>query len=527
MGILLLFLGGIFGCTPTSPQSEIESDPVEEVTNQNAGGTLVVGMAADSIVTLDPAAYSDRATETVIRNMFDGLVTRTTENKVVLELAESYQWVDSQTIEFKLKPSVYFHNGEELTADDVIFTVDRILNEDIGGPRRVFLNEVERIEQIDDLTIRFHLKTPWPVFLQMLVHVQIVPKDYVQQVGNEAFSQNPVGSGPFKYSAGQLDEQILLTRFEDYYGGADELRPVGPPSLDEVIFRFISDPNDRLAALQAGEVHIVQNLPPTTISSALAADPDIIIKTAVGTRPKFIDLNVTQPPFDDVRVRQAINYAIDAQKILLEVAGGFGILLPGPLSPANLYADPTLQPYGYQPEKALELLAAAGFTPADIVFTLDAYGAYVGIAEVVAAQLQALGMEVSVSTWEYADVKPKLLNCERAAFLRDWGDSAFDPVGYIEAKWQTRVEGTPAGRGNFSCYSNPQVDDLIQAGASEPDEGQRLETYTQMQQIIFEEAPAVFLFVPQEVEAASVLVKNWEPSPDGRINLHDVYLVEK
>ena len=98
---------------------------------------------------------------------------------------------------------------------------------------------------------------------------------------------------------------------------------------------------------------------------------------------------------------------------------------------------------------------------------------------------------------------------------------------YIEAKWQTRVEGTPAGRGNFSCYSNPQVDDLIQAGASEPDEGQRLETYTQMQQIIFEEAPAVFLFVPQEVEAASVLVKNWEPSPDGRINLHDVYLVEK
>ncbi len=490
------------------------------------GGTLVVGMAADSIVTLDPAAYSDRATETIIRNIFDGLVTRTTDNQVVLELAQEYRWLDDRTIEFELKKGITFHNGEELTAEDVVFTVERILNQEIGGPRRVFIKEVQSIERIDDHIVRFNLKSPWPVFLQMLVHIQIVPKTYLTEIGNDAFARNPVGCGPFSFVEGELDEQIILERFEGYYGGADELPPVRPASLEQVIFRFMPEVASRLEALQNGSVHIIQSLPPSLVAE-LADDPNIIIKTTVGTRPKFIDLNVTRPPFDDVRVRQALNYAIDAQALLTQVAGGFGILLPGPLSPANLFVDPTLAPYGYDPEKARFLLSGAGYTPESIAFAIDAYGPYVEIAEAVGEQLREFGMDVTVHIWEYAEVQPLLLNCERQAFLRDWGDSAFDPVGYIEAKWQTRVEGTPAGRGNFSCYSNPRVDELIELGAAESDDNERTQYYYEVQRIIFRDAPAVFLYVPQEIEAASAQVKNWEPSPDGRINLHDVWLFEE
>jgi peptide/nickel transport system substrate-binding protein len=106
----------------------------------------------------------------------------------------------------------------------------------------------------------------------------------------------------------------------------------------------------------------------------------------------------------------------------------------------------------------------------------------------------------------------------------DWGDSTFDPVGYIEAKWQTRADGTSAGRGNFSCYSNPTVDELIEAGASEPDLQKRRKIYGETQRLIYQDAPAIFLYVPQEVEAASANVRNWQPSPDSRINLHDVWL---
>ena len=517
------------GCGSTVPTPVPEATPVAAAVtpapDERRGGTLVVGMAATSLVTLDPAAYSDRATETVVRNIFDGLVTRTADNEVVPELARAIRWVDEQTVEFDLKTGVRFHNGEALTAEDVVFTFERILNDSVGAPRRGFVQEVESVEEVDRDTVRFRLKNPWPVFLQMLVHNQIVPRDYLKWSGNSRFARRPPGSGPFKFVQGDLDDEVVLARFADYYGGADALPPVAPPSLDRVIFRTIPDASSRVDALLSGEVHIIQSVPPQMVPQ-LIDNQDITIKTAMGTRPKFMDLNVTLPPFDDVRVRQALNYGVDAEGILDEVAGGYGVVLPGPLSPANHYADPSLLPYGHDPGRATSLIREAGYEPSDISFVIDAYGPYVQIARAVAEQLQVLGMDVTVQNWDYNEVKPLLLNCERQAFLRDWGDSAFDPVGYAEAKWQTRSEDTPAGRANFSCYSNSRVDTLIEAGASEPDIEDRWDIYAEMQRVIHEDAPAVFLYVPQEIEAASSRVRNWEPSPDSRINLHDVWLAD-
>ncbi len=503
------------------------------------GGTLVVGLAADSIVTLDPAAYSDRPTETVIRNLFDGLVTRTTDNEVVLELAESYEWIDETTCEFVIKQGVTFHNGEPLTADDVVYSFERILAEDgicgEASPRKGFLGTVTDVEKVDDYTVRFHFESAWAPFLQMLVHNQIVPQDYLEEVGCEGFAEAPVGAGPYMFVEGALDDQIVMARFEDYYGGADDLPPVGPAAPDQVIFKMIPETSTRIAALLAGEVDIIQNVPSYMVPQ-LIGNPDIVVKTCAGTRPKFVDLNYTMPPFNDVRVRQALNYAVDAETLLGQVAGGYGVVLPGPLSPFNNYANPELAPYGYDTEQALALLAEAGWEDSDedgildkdgepFSFILDAYGAYVPIAEAVAGQLRAIGIDVSVRTWEYGVVKPLLLACERQAFLRDWGDSAFDPVGYIEAKWHTRVEGTSLGRGNFACYSNARVDELIEAGAVEVDPDARRAIYDEMQQLIYDDAAAIFLYVPQEIEASRAEVQNWSPSPDSRVNLHDVWLL--
>ena len=499
------------------------STPEPIISDQD--GTLIVGIAATSIVTLDPAAYSDRATETVLRNVFDGLVTRTNDYRVVPELAREFRWLDDRTVEFDLKQGVRFHNGDDLTADDVLFSFDRILHQDVGAQRRGFVQKVHSLEKVDDYTVRFKLKGPWPVFLQMLVHNHIVPKNHLTEVGDAEFARNPVGCGPFKFVEGELDDQIVLERFDGYYGGADELPPARPPDLNRVIFDMVPDASARVTALLAGKAHIIQNVPSHKVQR-LIGDPAVIVKTTLGTRPKFLDLNVTRPPFDDVRVRRALNYAVDANALLDEVAGGYGVVLPGPLSPANVYADPGLAPYGYDLEKARALLGEAGYSPKDIAFVIDVDESYSEIAFAVSTQLQVLGLDVSVRTWEYSAVKPLLLNCERQAFLRDWGDSAFDPVGYVEAKWQTYSEGTPAGRGNFSCYSNARVDELIQAGASESDPKQRAKIYDEMQRLIQEDAPAVFLYVPQEIEAASATVHNWEPSRDGRINLHDVWLSE-
>jgi peptide/nickel transport system substrate-binding protein len=516
------------GCqtTPGSLMPDQSSATDEPHAGSRSGGTLSVGMAASSIVTLDPAAYSDRATETVLRNIFDGLVTRTTDNQVVPELAERIEWPDERTVQFTLKRNVKFHNGAPLTADDVVFTFERLLTQPVGVPRRSFLQKVARVEAVDEQTVRFVLESPWPILMQMLVHNQIVPKGYLLEVGDEGFAQAPVGCGPFKVAEATLNRRVVLERFDDYYGGASLLPPAGPPYLERAIFTMIPDAVERASALLAGDVQIIQSVPFHLVSE-LTSDPTICVKSTVGTRPKMVDLNVTAPPFDDVRVRQALNYAVNAEEILKQVEGGYGMVLAGPLSPANLYVDPGLAPYGYDPGKALSLLASAGYWPGDITLTLDAYGPYLETADAVVKQLQSFGIRAAVAEGDYDALKPQLLNCERQAFLRDWGDSAFDPVGYVEAKWQTRTEGTAAGRANYSCYSNPLVDQLIEAGAAEPVEEKRRETYRELQRVIRAEAPAIFLYVPQEIEAASIRVRNWQPSPDSRINLHDVWLRDR
>ncbi len=514
----------------------LEEEPQE-------GNTLVIGLASE-ILSLDPADYRDRTTETVIRNMFDGLVTRTPYGWVVLEVAEMAILIDDTTWEFVLKQGITFHNGEALTAEDVKFTFDRIISENgidypepHTSPRKGLISPLESVEIVDDYTVRYHLSAPWPVAMQMLVHQQIVPKDYFEKVSNEGFIKAPVGCGPFKFVEGSLDDQIVMERFDDYHGGALALPPVGPAQVDRLIFKVIPDASTRVVALQTTRVHIIQGVPPDMIPM-LATTPYVRVRRGPGTRPAWMEMNVNKPPFDDVRVRQAMNYAVDAEAIVETALNGLGIVLAGPLSPFNEFADPTLEPYGYDPDKALELLAEAGWTDSGgdgfldregekFSFVIDVRPSNKTIAEAVAGQLQELGIDATVQVWDdYSVLKPLLLNGERTAFAGDWGDSAFDPIGYFEAKWHSIVEGTGNGRGNFSGYANPRVDELIEASEVEPNVEKRSEIYNEAQRLVYEDAPDVFLVLPYAVEASTISVHNWKVSADGRLNMHDVWLSE-
>jgi peptide/nickel transport system substrate-binding protein len=508
-----------------------EAETYIALTKPTRGGTLVVGLAAESIDTLDPADHRERYTETVLRNMFDGLVTRTTTNKVVPQIADSWEWVDNKTLEFKLKPDVTFHNGEALTAEDVKFSFERTITENgIEYPephtalRKGLIAPLESVEAIDDYTVRFHFSDPWPVALQMLCHHNIVPKDYMEQVGTEGFIEHPIGAGPFEFVEGGLDTQVVMERFDDYYGGSRDLPPIGSALLDRVIFKMMPETSTRVAALQAGEAQIIQLVPPDMIEM-LGADPNVVVKTCPGTRPFWMEMNVHKAPFDNVKVRQAMNHAVNVELLVEKILGGRGIVLPGALSPFNNFADPTLKPYGYDPEKAKALLAEAGYKPEDISFVIDARESYKERAEALAGQFQELGIDATARLWDWNVVRPLARDGERLAVAGDWGDSAFDPVGHFEAKWHTwDPEGQVNGRGNFSTYSNARVDELIEMGEIEPDVAKRHEIYDEAQETVYEEAPAVFLFLPEEVEACSAKVQNWAPSPDSRINLHDVWL---
>jgi peptide/nickel transport system substrate-binding protein len=520
-----------------APVAETEAPPATEPT------TIIVALSA-APTTLDPADHRERNSETVIRNMFDGLVTRDNTSGVHNELAEDFKWVDDTTLEITLRQGVKFHDGTEMTADDVVFTYDRIIKENgieypeaHTSPRKGLIAQLESIEKTGDYTVVMHFSAPFPTAMQMLVHQQIVHMAYLQQVGTKGFLEAPIGTGPFKFVSAQPGyTEVVMEKFADYYGGSPDLEPVGPACVDTAVFRVIPEASTRVAALLAGEVDIIQNVPSELVST-LEQVPGIQIKTAAGTSPEWMELNVNKAPFDDVRVRQAMNYAIDRQLLIDAIFGGKAVLLAGPLSPYNNYASKTLKPYEFNTEKALALLAEAGWKDSNgdgmldkngqnFSFTIDTEEDFRPISEAVANQLRAIGIDASVRIWEWSVIKPLLLAGERQAFLDNWGDSAFDPVGHMEAKWHGYVEGTTYGRGNFSGYNNERVNELIKQGEVTIDTAARQTIYDEAQQLIYDEAPAVFLILPDVVEAASAGVQNWEPAADGRINLHDVCIAK-
>lgn len=518
--LLVIFLMGILILISTGcgqKQEEAEGD----MGKPDDGGTIVIALNKGSIFTLDPADYRDRETETVIRNIFDGLVTRTHDGKVVPEIAESWEAISPTVWEFKIRKGVTFHNGDPLTAGDVKFTFDRIVKE--GGlegrtsPRKGLMGPVKEIEKIDDYTVRFILENPFPVILQALVHQQIIPEKYYREVGIEGFLKKPVGAGPFKFVSGKLDEQIVLERYDGYYGGSPDIPPVGPPSLKRVIFRMIPETSTAIAALKKGEVHIIQMIPPDMIEE-LKKDSDIQVKEAEGTRVYMLEINNKMPPFDNPKVRQALNHAVDMDQIVREIYRGYGTRLPGPMLPYAFGAHQGLKPYEYNPEKAKKLLEEAGVKDLQVVIDTQPFREEEALA--IAEMLKKVGIKASVRPWEWGVLKAEIEKGTRQLYLTDWGNSYLDPFDFLNPKLKTN------DRGNFSFYSNAEVDRLLDEAGRETDPEKRKELYYEAQEIIYNDAPWVFGYSLKTVEAATKNVENWRPSMDSRENMHRVKLVD-
>jgi peptide/nickel transport system substrate-binding protein len=208
--------------------------------------------------------------------------------------------------------------------------------------------------------VRFILANPFPPFLQALVHFQIVPMNYIQKVGDKVFAEKPIGAGPFKFVRADLDVEVLIERFNDYYGGSPYLPPVEPAKVKFAVFKIMPEPTTRVAALLAGEVSIVQAVPADLVDR-LKKSKSVQILTVEGTRAYQIELNNKKPPFNDIRVRKAINYAINWEEIISNVYNGYGKRLTTCFLPSGFGYNPKLKLYHYNPKKAKALLKEAGY----------------------------------------------------------------------------------------------------------------------------------------------------------------------
>lgn len=491
---------------------------------QRAARELRVGFTQDAL-TLDPANHRNRETQTVIRNIHDGLMARSPDMQVVPEIAESMRVVDAATYEFRIRQGIRFHSGDPLTAEDVKFSLDRLTRQGaMGGqtsPRRDLLGPLESTTILDDGTVRLRLSQPWAPMVGIIPAQEIVNRRHVERVGQEGMQTRTDGCGPFRLVDWRRGEAVIMERFADYYGGSPGIPPVGPAQVDRVIFRVLPENASRVAALLAGEVDIINDLPPSAIRQVEASRNAQVMRVN-GTRTFFVSMNVAKPPFNDVRVRRALNHALDKAVIISRVLAGTATPLRGVMSPDSFAFNADLPDYRFDLDRARALLADAG-VPQGFEMVIDTTGATREVAEAIAALLSRTGLRVRTQMWEGAVINPTWMSAERRRdrdmYLSSWGNASLDPSDIMLPTLRS------GGRGNSSGFSNAEVDRLLDAAEVEPDQGRRREMYGRAQRIVSEEAPWIFLWLPQDLYGVSRRIEGWRPQADSRINLHRARIV--
>ena len=481
---------------------------------------LRIGFTLDPL-TLDPANHRSRETESVLRTMYAGLAAFDDQMHPTPELAESWRWVDPQTFEVKLRKGVKFHSGAEMTADDVVYTFTRLLAPDaIGGktsPRKGLLGPTKAVVKVDENTVRFELSSPWPVLPAMLTFQEVVNKAFAERIGAAGMAIQEDGAGPYRLLQWRHGDSLVLQRFTGYFGGAAAVKPAGQSCADQVVIKIIPENASRVAALLAGDVDIINDLPAHDIRT-VEANSNTKVMSVNGTRTFFVALNTNRKPFDDIRVREAANHAVNRQLIIDKLLNGRAVALNGVMSPAAFGFNKDLPAYAYDVKQAKALLAAAGH-PGGIDVTLDTEAPQKDNAEAIASMLTQAGIRTKVVVGDGSQLRTRwAANGSREGDMRltSWGNGSLDPTDIFEPTLQT------GGRGNSAGYSNKKVDELLAAGGRETDEAKRAAIYEEAQAIVNHDAPWIFLWLPQDLYGVSAKLAGWSPSAAGWLNLRDV-----
>lgn len=447
------------------------------------GKELIISQKAD-MSTLDVQHATDAPTLAILGHVYETLFKAEFDEKgratFKRHLAESYEIINSTAWKFKLRAGVKFHDGTPLTSHDVKATIDRGRNFPL--PRLLF-GFVKSVEIIDDLTFILHLSYPFGAVIAHLAHpsTAIIPKWVAEKLGPEPIKDIKyiIGTGPFKFSEFIKLERTVLVRNEEYWGPK--------ATIEKIIWRPIEDDDARVIALETGAVDIATHIPPHMISVLKQKNFDVVKMPS--TRVIFFVIQCER--IKDVRVRQALNYAIDKEAIVKKILEGAGTVATAPIPPA-VFGYTKLDPYPYDPAKARALLEQAGFIGKEITMIVPA-GRYLKDREVavaVADYLFKVGLKVKTIIYEWAAYLPKTIEGDFDLALLGWSTVTLDADYGLYALFHSA--NFPPGF-NRARYSNSRVDELLYKGRISPDALERLKAYEEAQKIIWEEAPWIFL----------------------------------
>lgn len=471
------------------------------------GGTLVVSIASDP-GHFNPAITTGFTQHVVADSMFNGLVGLDENLQPVPDLAESWQVSDDGRVyTFRLRPGVTWHDGMPFTSADVKFSFEEVLLKYHSRTAAGLGAVLESIETPDDLTVVMTFTGPYAPLLRRLdvTEAPIIPKHIYEGIEDPTTAEanlKPVGTGPFKFVAYAQGDQVTLEANEDYF-------KEGLPRLDRVVFRVIPEANSALQALQSGEVDYAWNVTPAQIQ-LLQASPDLETATASASPGGALCINtmafnLENEPLDQLEVRQAIYHALDRERMLEQIQFGAGKIATGPISSAmsDFYsADVTAYPY--DPERAIELLDAAGLTPDEngvrltLVFphpnTFDRYG------ELIREQLGAVGIAVEDVSLDFNAATDRVfLDRDFDLAIVSYCNGADPEIGVRRVYDSRNIRPIPFS--NAAAYSNPEVDALFDEAATTLNADERAAHYAEIQRILTADVPYMWLIETEGIRA--------------------------
>jgi peptide/nickel transport system substrate-binding protein len=422
-------------------------------------------------------------------------------------LADSWEFQGKRWV-FHLKKGIKFHNGAPLTAKDVAFSIDRMRDEKGGSLQGPNFKDVTEVQTPDDQTVIFVTKQPLAIFLDRLENRFILSKVAADKYGDQLY-QNPVGTGAYKYVSYQRGGNFVFTRNDDYWGGKANIK--------EVVFRKVTEDAARLAALEAGQADVINNVPEHEVAR-LQRHPRLKVEKIEGLRMFFLAFNVAHKPFDNKLVRQAVNYSVDARSIIRNIFDGIGYAIDGPVGANVLGADPKLKRYPYDPKRARDLLAQAGYSngcDVQLYYSAGRYPKDKEVCQVVAAQMVKGGFRVELISQEWALFWDKAgVNGGKLPFYYIGRGSLTDADTLYDQYFRT-------GTTKRANYSNPELDKLIEEQQKTPDMKKRVAILQQAGKILMEEVPFVPLYNLADIYGVAKNV-NWKVRPDEKVLAWDM-----
>ncbi|MFC1921748.1 ABC transporter substrate-binding protein [Chloroflexota bacterium] len=536
--ITLIAIGGL-ALVACQPQEVIVTKEVEVIVTQEVEKEVVVTQEVEVVKTveveppevptgtlvraistfpnsLDHPQAAERQASTTDFQLYDSLVWFGEGGTIEPQLAESWEVSDDGTeYTFHLREDVVFHNGEPFNADAVVFSWERAST--AGFEYSYHWEAAAAVEAIDEYTVKATLDLPDALFLGTVAdNWAMIPPGYFEEVGQEGFDAHPMGTGPFKFVEWVKGDHITMEANLDYWRGA--------PKLETVSFRPIPESATRVAAIQTGEVDIVTRLSAEEAQSLLGVENVKVVKYPV-ERVYYIAFNnlttgLDQPTMD-AKVRQAMNYAVDVDTIIDALFDGFaepasGYVVAGELGYGNV------EPFGYDPDMALELLEEAGYPNGfamDMACPVGAYTHFEEVCEAVVGYLEDVGIDASLELMESGQYWDLEANKELPPLFGDsWsaaGGEAF-----------RRLTGALGGEdASYSAWSDPQIDALLLEIQATPDQDERAALYGELQVYMQEDPPFIYLYQPVQFEAINTRVQGYDPLPFEGYDLFDVFVV--